>query len=157
MSPDFQSARKSRAKPKTVAGVLSDDRLVLGPLIRRARHLERVNRTLRGLLDPGLAEHCRVANVDRYTLVLQTDSSAWASRLRYLAPAILEKLAKKLGWKEVTHTKVLVRPELPPDRQPSARTAHLSRESASLLRDVALSIEDPRLREALLKLSRRGS
>ena len=150
MSPNCQSTRRSRAKPKTVAGVLSENRLVLGPL-------ERVNRTLRGLLDPGLAEHCRVANVDRYTLVLQTDSSAWASRLRYLAPAILEKLAKKLGWKAVTHTKVLVRPELPPDRQPTARTAHLSQESASLLRDVALSIEDPRLREALLKLSRRGS
>ena len=98
-----------------------------------------------------------MANVDRNTLILQTESSAWASRLRYLAPAILEKLASRLGWTHVTQTKVLVRPPLPPDRCPSVQPAHMSPDSASLLREVAENTEDPALREALLRLSRRGS
>ena len=51
----------------------------------------------------------------------------------------------------------LVRPEAFPEReQPIGRRAQLSRASAALLRDVAESTEDPALKAALLRLSRRG-
>ncbi len=124
--------------------------------MRHARYLESVDQALQRLLGPSLAGHCRVANIARETLVLQTASATWGSRLRYLAPSILQQLSKQLGWNQVRHTKVQVRPEAFPNREQPARRAHLSRKSADLLREVAESTEDPELRDAFLRLSQRG-
>ena len=124
--------------------------------MRRIRYLESVDEALQQLLGPSLAGHCRVANITRDSLVLQAASAAWGSRLRYLAPSLLQQLSKRLGWNEVKHTKVQVRPEAFPEREKPARRAHLSRKSAAMLREVAENTEDPRLRDALLRLSQRG-
>ncbi len=158
MSPPQYQARNRAAghKPGTPVSLLCDDSLVLNQLVRRARYLESVDKALQELLGPSLAGHCRVANVTRDSLVLQTASAAWGSRLRYLAPSILQRLSKQLGWSRVKHTKVQVRPEAFPEREKPARRAHLSRESATLLREVAQNTEDPGLRDALLRLSQRG-
>ncbi len=140
----------------TSVAFICDDSPALEQLVRRARYLEAVDRALQQLLGPSLAGHCRVANITPDSLVLQTASGAWGSRLRYLAPSILQQLSRQLGWRQVKHTKVQVRPEAFPDREQPVRRAHLSRESAALLRDVAESTEDPGLRDALLRLSQRG-
>ena len=126
-------------------------------LIQRARYLESVDKALQQLLGSSLAGHCRVANINHDTLVLQTTSAAWGTRLRYLAPTLLQQLSRQLGWDRVKHAKVQVRPEAFPEReQPVRRRAQLSRESAALLRDVAENTGDPALKAALLRLSRRG-
>ncbi len=143
------------SQTKTVARFCGDSP-GLERLVRRARYLERVDKALQQLLGSPLAERCRVANINHDTLVLQTPSSAWGSRLRYLAPGILQQLSRQLGWDRIKHTKVQVRPEaFRPSAEP-ARRARLSRESAALLRQVAENIEDAALQDVLLSLSRRA-
>ena len=158
MSPTQYQARNrvTGLKPTTAVGLICDDSPALEQLVRRARYLESVDDALQQLLGPSLAGHCRVANVTRDSLVLQTASAAWGSRLRYLAPGLLQQLSKQLGWRQIKHAKVQVRPEAFPDQEKPARRAHLSRESATLLREVAENTEDPALRAALLRLSQRG-
>ncbi len=158
MSPIQYQARKCVPGLKSTksVGSLCDGSPALEHLVRHARYLESVDHALQQLLGPSLAGHCRVANITRDSLVLQTASAAWGSRLRYLAPSILQQLSRQLGWRQVKHTKVQVRPEAFPDREKPDRRAHLSRESAALLREVAENTEDPGLRDALLRLSQRG-
>ncbi len=158
MTPAQYQGRNRLPPTKSAESVgrLCDDSPGLERLVRRARYLEMVDKALQQILGTSLAGHCRVANISRDTLILQTASVAWGSRLRYLAPRLLEQLSRQLGWDRIKHTKVQVRPEAFPQRETPARRAHLSRQSAALLRDVANGTEDPDLRDALLRLSRRG-
>ena len=148
--------RPPAASPAESVGRLCDDSPGLERLVRRVRYLETVDKALQQLLGSALAGRCRVANISHDTLVLQTASAAWGSRLRFLAPRLLEQLSRQLGWNRIKHTKVQVRPEAFPEHEQPTRRAHLSRESATLLRKVAENTEDPGLRDALLRLSRRA-
>ena len=143
------------SQTKTVARFCGDSP-GLERLVRRARYLERVDKALQQLLGSPLAERCRVANINHDTLVLQTPSSAWGSRLRYLAPGILQQLSRQLGWDRIKHTKVQVRPDAFRQLAEPPRRASLSRESAALLRQVAESTKDAALQNVLLRLSGRA-
>ncbi len=138
------------------AAPLCNDSPGLERLVRRARYLESVDRALQQLLGSSLAGHCRVANINGDTLVLQTASAAWGSRLRFLGPRILQQLSRQLGWDRVQRVKVQVRPEAFPAREMPVRRPRLSAESAALLSQVAEATAHPALQEALRRLSRRG-
>ena len=54
-----------------------------------------------------LAAHCQPQSFDRGQLVVQADSTAWATQLRLLAPALLRRLNEDLGAGTVAAVKVL--------------------------------------------------
>jgi hypothetical protein len=58
-------------------------------LIERARWLARLDGVLRQNLPAAVAEHCRLANVDRDKLVFQVSSPVWKSKLRLLGDALV--------------------------------------------------------------------
>ncbi len=127
----------------------------LAPLSRRATALQRATDHLRAGLGATLGNHCQVANRRGDTLVLTTDSAAWASRLRFLAPQLLKALSDAEGWSGLHKLKVLVRPADAMPKHPASRRLALSVKSAELLTDVAEATQDRALREVLLRLSRR--
>ncbi len=142
---------QSRSRP--LARYLGPDTALAGGLVARALELAELTRTLHRFLEPSLQAHCQVANIRDGTLVLLTDSPAWASKLRYLTPALMGRLAAELPG--MRQAKVIVRP---PDYTVPARHsrhADLSAESAELLRHAAQAIDYGPLREALLRLSSR--
>lgn len=49
------------------------------------------------LVGPELAAHCRPERLVDGELVLVAESTAWATQLRLLAPAVLARLATELG------------------------------------------------------------
>ena len=63
----------------------------LAGLLARAEQLARLDAMLVELLEPGLAPHVRVANVRDDCLVLVTPVAPIATRLRLLAPTLLEQ------------------------------------------------------------------
>lgn len=127
----------------------------LGALMLRASRLRALTHAVQTHLGAPLSAHCQVANIRGDVLVLQTDSAAWASRLRFLGPGLLAHLARSHGQGKLRTTKVLVRPSEGPSRAAGHRHTRISRESAALLRNVAQGTEHPALRQALLRLSRR--
>lgn len=84
----------------------------LDGLLARAGALADLDTAVRGLLDPKLAPHVRVANVRDGKLILCTPVAAIATRLRMEADGLLQALADR-GVEGVGAIEVLVTPELP--------------------------------------------
>jgi len=141
--------------PAAIGRFLLPESQGLGALMLRAKRLRALSHAVQTHLGAPLSTHCQVANIRGDVLVLQTDSAAWASRLRFLGPGLVAHLARAQGLGKLRTTKVLVRPNEDPAPAASQRQTGISGESAALLRNVAQSTEHPALRQALLRLSRR--
>lgn len=107
---------------------------------------------VKALLPQPLSQHCLAVVQTSEKLVLYTDSSAWASRFRFLG----RELAQKLRDQGVECRQLKVR-ILPSRREKPARTRRLRRMSernARLLSQVADSLSDPLLAASLRRLAR---
>ena len=129
-------------------------------LKKRAQELNRLTLMLRNELPPEVDGHFSVANIRDRTLVIMSDSPVWATRLRQLGPQIVNILQNK-GKKNLLHIQVFSRPPSSPvarQPEPPQRPARiLSQQSTELINQTASYIEDENLREAMLKLAKRGS
>jgi hypothetical protein len=115
----------------------------------------------RRILAPELRPHCLHTSLEAGRLVLVTDGSVWASRLRFAAPELLAGLGGQ-GVSAAT-LRVLVAPS--PDtqspenryRQDGGRPPNrLSPETVAHLRMAAAAMDDPALAAALLRLAETG-
>lgn len=59
------------------------------------------------IVGPALAEHCEPVSYDVGKLVVQAESTAWATQLRLLAPNLVRRLNEELGQQTVTFVQVL--------------------------------------------------
>jgi len=122
------AARKRRRRPDAarggrVSGAHPDDRdpqlldSTLGRLV--AEHGWEVDLRVQGvfgrwsdLVGAEVAQHCTPESFDDGRLVVRTDSTAWATQLRLLAPTVVRRLNEELGHGTVTLIEVLG-PHLP--------------------------------------------
>lgn len=125
----------------------------LQELTERARMLGRLTAEVRRLA-PEIGRHCRVANLRAGMLVIQVDSPAWATRLRYQGPALVRQLQRR-GHSEVQEVRIQVAPEAGP-RVPAQRRPRLSSASGELLQQTADAVEGDALRAALRRLAGRA-
>ena len=58
------------------------------------------------LVGQEVAQHCRPESFDDGTLVVSTDSTAWATQMKLLAPTVLRRLNEELGHGTVTLVEV---------------------------------------------------
>lgn len=128
----------------------------LAALLQHASELRAFQEELKTKLPSPLCDHFILANISEDTLTLHTDSPAWAARLRFLTPDILNhaRQLRRLHPPRTIRIKIV-----PPVSQPASlkRTINLSRKNAKLIRDTANSISDPVLRAALTRLSQNKS
>lgn len=141
--------------PVAIQELLKHRSVQLSELFIRAAELARMGQTLRCELPSPLRDHIMVAGFDQKTLVLQTDSPAWAARLRFETPRLLELARLKCNLPSIQTVRIQVAPPMQ-IRKPRSRDVHLSRRAADVLRNSASSTDDVALRESLLRLSRRG-
>ena len=80
----------SERRPKLLKDLLAGRSLA--GLAERAAATDRLARRIQGLLPPELAAHVTGANVRDRRLVILVDGPAWASRLRFEAPALRRRL-----------------------------------------------------------------
>lgn len=120
-----------------------------------ASHAELEQRLLSRLPTP-LRDHCRVGCIRNNTLIILVDSAAWATRLRFLAPQLVNQLSRD-GSVTLSKLEVRIRPQNGPAGSPPAvRTASgLSAENAALITSLARSVGDEKLSRALQRLARR--
>jgi predicted nucleic acid-binding Zn ribbon protein len=126
-SPGAQPARRRTSRPRPTrqraSGARPDDRdpqlleQAMGRLI--ASHGWEVDLKVQGvfgrweeLVGAEVAAHCTPETFDDGRLVVRTDSTAWATQLKLLAPAIVRRLNEDLGHGTVTLIEVLG-PHLP--------------------------------------------
>ncbi len=140
----------------TIQNIWKNESNTCAALFRRSAELQVFQEKLKAKLPPLLRDHFILANVDKTTLTIHTDSPAWAARLRFQTPDIL------------AHTRVICSPCSPktirikvvlPENKPERERVkvNLSPKNAQLIRETAESITDPVLRNALIRLSRHKS
>ena len=125
-------------------------------LVKRAQALQALDDRLGEYLTPLLKSHCTVAALRDDVLVINAHSPAWATRLRYLAPSILEFLHGR-GESLPSFRAIRIRVSLPEailTAKPLPRP-QLSIQTARHLKHIAQSIPDPDLQSILVRLSNR--
>src|SRR5699024_6751357 len=127
----------------------------LGMLLRHAEYLQAVRKAVTEALPEAAADHIHVATIDRQQLVLHTDSTGWATRLRYAETAIQRGLAQRMRL-HVERVLIRVRPALA--RTPTAPIErHISSANCDYMRRIADHVDDAELARALRTLSNHGA
>lgn len=143
--------------PRRVTELLRRRGSPLDTLVREAAAQARLDRALGEFLDRPLRDHVQVAGARDGVLVLAARSPVWGHRVRYLAPAILERLRR--ADPRLADVRIVVRPPhtpAPASASAADRRARLPRGAASVLRTVAASCDNPALARALERLARRA-
>ncbi len=139
---------------------LVDSSEQLNNLYTHAKGIYALNEKLQKHLDPSLSSHCTVANYSDETLTVNAETSAWASKLRYCVPDILNYAKHECGLTRLKSVRIKVSPIQNKTSQSdfscthSVRKASLSKKSADFIENVATSIKDPALRKSILKISK---
>jgi hypothetical protein len=135
---------------------LKTDRIIknsahLQKLIQTSQQQQQILFKIKELLEPDLAAHCISSHYTGQYLKLFTDSSVWASRLRFQSKSLLAKLQKihipvhKLDVRVIPQS---VAPQKP--KRPAKRISELAAQS---LIDTAKTINNEKLEKALRKLA----
>ena len=152
-SPD-EPANSSIASMRTVGEVLRHPSGVLEQLMARAGHLVRLSGIFRAYLPPLLRDHAVLLRLDAERWEVQTDSAAWATRLRYALPTICQALGQQLNI-ALPKPRIRVMPAAVPPPVPYRRLT-LTRRNAEVLEAAARTQPDPRLSAALRRLAAHG-
>jgi hypothetical protein len=128
----------------------------LRQLAEKARDHADLNDDLRRQLPTDLAPHVRLATVNDGCLVLQADSPAWAARLRFKTPEILENLRLNSSFAAIRS--IRIRNDLGTTAPAPAPIFHarLGEEAVRALEAQAACTSDPQLRAAFERLASRG-
>ena len=111
------------------------------------------NSLLRQLFREARENRSHSEGIKDNTLILIADSSAWASKLRYQVATIQRRMEAAPEFARVRNIRVKVAAAEPTTQVPVRRAQALSATTAEGIRKQAESIEDPLLREAILKLT----
>lgn len=125
----------------------------LADLVIQLKQRVELNRILLAYLPPTLHRHATLARADTEAWVVQTDSSVWATRLRYLLPGIRQPFGERLGI-PLPPPRIRIAPHtVPPPPPPPPRRMRMADDTICHLEDAARTMADPRLGAALLRLA----
>lgn len=140
---------------RSVAECLQQPAGRLAAVVAQGERLARLNRLLQALLPPHLQAYARFKSLSPQVWIVQTDSAARATRLRYVLPGLRQQLEAELK-QPVPDLKLHVEPPVAARSPAPPRRLTLNESNADLLKSTADSIKDERLGAALLRLARRG-
>jgi len=142
----------------------------------QAKKLNQFTQLLHKILPVECRNHVEVANIRQKILMLITDSPVWTTRLRQLSPQILQYINENSSKFDaatedcsssksqiIHHVQISTRyhsPNTGEQRLSSNRQRHtpkISKKTAELLANSAESINDPKLKKALLKIANHGN
>lgn len=143
-------------KPRKFTELLAGQGMApLQHLMQHGKRLARLNMLILDILGNEDAAGCRVANLRGTTLVLAVTSPAWASRLRYQIPRLLQQFQSDSRLPAITDIQIRVMPEqLGPKPRPPRR-ATMSASAAHCIEQCAEHISDAKLSAALKRLAGR--
>lgn len=100
-----------------------------------------------------LADHVQPVSCTDGRLTLQTDSAAWASRVRHSQQTLLAQLRSEPGFQNLRELRIRVRPPQADAPARANKPTRLSVLGARCVASAADGIDDPQLRAALKRLS----
>lgn len=142
-------------KCKSIESLVSAEPSPLQNLVKQAQRIQQLGRKLESRLDPSFQGNFTLANINDGVATILANSSAWATRLRYHIPDILDELAKQLGQNRVNTVRIKIAPTTQQEIRTSGKKHNkLSREAASYLIRTADDFGDSPIRDTLLNIAR---
>ena len=135
----------------TVGETLRRQQGVLGRLMAQAARLAQSSRIFQAYLPLHLHPHTILLRLDQDAWTVQTESSGWASRLRYALHDIRPALGQQLGF-PLPKPRIQVAPGARPVQTHRPRLT-LTPQNAQLLEVAARNVPDARLSAALQRLA----
>ncbi len=126
------------------------------PVFTELARLARLDGVIGAALPAELRPHYRIGRCAGGTLTLYAGSSVWATRLRYFAPILLERLRRRPRAPAIQEIRVRVLVPAPANPLVARTGPVLSAAVSAYLCQAAASFQDERLRSALLSLSKHG-
>jgi hypothetical protein len=130
----------------------------LNAIFARIKILEAINIELQKYLEPDIARYCQAANIIDRKLILLAANGSIATQLRFQASDLLRKFKDNPLLKNIQQIECKVRPVNAPAivrRQQHVKNMQLlSTHTAEIIREIAESLDDPKLRNIMLKISR---
>ena len=139
--------------PKRIGSIFAANELIQS-LRQKSKKIEPIQEFIDSFLDPDMAKRFIVASGEEDHIVLLADSSAWAAKIRYLIPSMLDNFARheQLKWIKKIQVKILKH-----DQQKSeyriSKAAVPSERSRNQIREFADLIDDEELAAALKRLA----
>lgn len=100
------------AKNVTIGQLLNSKNSGVAQVMARARQLRKLSFQLKNMVDAPLNEHIHVANIRDNTLIIGTDSAVWHTRVKYLAPSILEQMKQIKGLESLKRIEFKIQPSV---------------------------------------------
>lgn len=142
--------------PRQLYKFLSQKKGHIADLITQANINHKLSKSLDNLLDPDLVDHVSLANIRAHVLVLTTDSAAWASRVRYFSPLLLQKLRNNSHiFGDIKKIEIQIQPAVRENVPEQPLPRYVSTSAAKCLNTTADTIENTELKAALHKLANR--
>ena len=121
-------------------------------MIERAGRHDAWTAALRALLDDEIAPHAYVANLKGDLMTIYVSNAAWATRLRFDVPRLLEELTRLEDFRDVTDIRIKAQ-ALPKLSPPTAKKVDRDAPPKELIEALANDTEDKDLRTALNRLA----
>ena len=64
-------------------------------IVQKANRITALEKVLENFLPSEILPYCQVMNISHKTLILQLDNAAWATRVRYLIPNLIEAFSQQ--------------------------------------------------------------
>ncbi|MDQ7048566.1 MAG: DUF721 domain-containing protein [Enterobacterales bacterium] len=97
-------------KPQTISHLLNHPKGDVQALLDQLKRIEAINQCLPNLLGSALSQHCRISNIRKNILVLAVDSPAWANKLRFKLPQLLDQFRQQ-GFINLVNIEMIIQPK----------------------------------------------
>jgi len=94
----------------SISDLLNNPKGDFGQILQRVKELRNLTRELHSIVDSPLNQHIFVSNIRDDTLIIGTESAVWHTRIKYLAPMILEHMRSKEGLSNLQRIEFRVHP-----------------------------------------------
>ncbi len=144
---------KNKNKPLSIKTLLQNNELLITKLYKKGLSTYEIGEQLKTMIDPSLEKQFELAVINDDVAILLTNSSAWATRLRYNIPTILNILNNQLNLPLIKTIKVKVKKFNVPHTTTNKNQITLSKQSKQFLQTAANSFDDPKIRTCIQRLS----
>ena len=139
--------------PQRIGSIFADHALIVS-LRQKSEKIKPIQEFIDSFLDSDIARQFIVANSGRDHIVLMANSPAWATKIRYLVPLMLDNFARheQLHWiktieiKLAKQTGTVASKSIPKSSPPSKR-------ARQHIKEFAKSMDDESLASALERLA----
>ena len=144
----------SKKYPKKIQTVMCTPGSDLVKLVATAENLIALEQKLRSFLPSPLDKHCKVSCLSNHSILLVTDSSVWATKLRFMTPEILNFMKSQCSSARLKSVRISIRPDIYTRTGQSGRKFTLSTAASIIIKNIANNIHDDELRSSLHKIAR---